>query len=238
MAKPTERWHLRVGPSEHVVEIGEAGLGRVVTWLRDGCEVASRRSSEDKVVLDGGDSGALRVQLPQLVGPARRVTWYSPEESLGALAAAHTGLGGTDLDPEPGSKAAQREAWIREHPRQYAARRTAAAAAAVLVPLLLLALLSRIHLPWPTLDISWPSWDLPSIPWPDIPWPDIPWPDISWPDLPQVPEWVREVIEKAKYVWPVLLAFVLARAEIRRRRRQDEQKAEAEVQGPAHAPER
>jgi hypothetical protein len=33
---------------------------------------------------------------------------------------------------------------------------------------------------------------------------------------------VRWLLDKAKYVWPVLLAYVLARAEINRRRKQDE----------------
>ena len=39
-----------------------------------------------------------------------------------------------------------------------------------------------------------------------------------------LPEQVRWVLENSKYVWPVVLAFVLARAEIRRRRRQDEKR--------------
>jgi hypothetical protein len=62
---------------------------------------------------------------------------------------------------------------------------------------------------------------LPNLPLPDLP--DLP--SIPWPGL-ELPGWVREVLDKAKYVWPVVLAYVLARAEIRRRRKQDELKAE------------
>ncbi|MDP2774358.1 MAG: hypothetical protein Q8O61_12470 [Nocardioides sp.] len=35
-----------------------------------------------------------------------------------------------------------------------------------------------------------------------------------------------EVLDKAKYVWPIVLAYVLAKAEINRRRKQDALRAE------------
>ncbi len=92
----------------------------------------------------------------------------------------------------------------------------------MLLPLLLVGLMVRI--PWPDISIPWPDWDLPSIPWPNIPWPSIPWPD--W-DLPELPAWLRALLEKAKYVWPVVLAFGLAHAEVKRRRRQDERRRQA-----------
>ena len=96
-----------------------------------------------------------------------------------------------------------------------------AAAAGALAAVLGLWLLSRIHIPWP-------DWHL-RLPWPHIDWPDVPWPDIAipWPDwqAPSLPEWLRELMAKLKYVWPVLLAAGLAHAEVRRRRQQDEQKA-------------
>ncbi len=137
-----ERWLLTISEDQHLVEILHAALGRRITWSVAGAEVATRRTSEERVVLDGGSRGALSVRLPRLMGPARRVTWYSPGSELGALAAAHAGIGGVDLDPEPGSKAAAREAWIREHPRQYAARRAGAAAAGALAAVLGVWLLS------------------------------------------------------------------------------------------------
>ncbi len=221
-----ERWFLTHEGLEHVVEIEDAGLSRRITWTTDGMKTAARKTAEDRVVLDGGDHGAIGLRLATFVGPTRRVTWWDAALELGAVGAAHTGMGGIDLDPEPGSKAAQREAWIRAHPRQYAIRRTSAAVAKVLVPLLLLWLLARFALP----AIAWPDWD---IPWPSIPWPSIPWPDwgfdIPWPNwsLPEIPDWLRSLLDKVKYVWPVAIALVLARAELKRRRDQDERKRTA-----------
>ena len=75
-----------------------------------------------------------------------------------------------------------------------------------------------VDIPWPHLPLpNLP--DLPEIPWPDLP--SVPLPDL--PDLPdvQVPDWLRWILDKAKYVWPVVIAYVLARGEIRRRREQD-----------------
>jgi hypothetical protein len=221
MAKPAERWLLTHVGRQHVVEIADAGLRRRLTWLVDGTQAAGRTTSDERVVLDGGDFGAVGVRLPTFTGPARRVTWYPPDAGLGAVAAAHAGLGGVDLDPESGSRAAAREAWIRAHPNRHAARRAGTAVLGVLLPLLGLWLLARIDIPWPDISIPWPDWDLPSIPWPDL---SIPWPD--W-DLPELPAWVRELLDKAKYVGPVVVAFVLARAEVRRRRAQDERKQRA-----------
>ncbi|WP_369140969.1 hypothetical protein [Modestobacter versicolor] len=223
--KSPERWLLTSAGHEHSVEIAEAGLRRRIGWTVDGTAVATTTTSDERVVLDGGAHGAVGVRLPAFTGPARRVTWWSPDAELGAVAAAHTGLGGTDLDPEPGSKAAAREAWIRAHPDLHAARRTGAAVLGVLLPIVALWLLTRVDVPWPDLDlpaIPWPDWDLPAVPWPDL---SIPWPD--W-DLPELPAWVREVLDKAKYVVPVLIAFALARGEVRRRRAQDERKQAAE----------
>ena len=177
MAQAPERWRLVHEGHEHVVEIADAGLRRSVTWLVDGAEIGNRRTTDKRVVIGGGERGAVRVQLPEFVGPARRVTWYSGGEALDAETAAHTGLGGLDLVPEPGSKAAAREAWILEHPRLYVARRVATAVLSVLLPLLLLWLLSRVRIPWPDITIPWPDWNLPSLPLPD------------W-DLPELPAWL------------------------------------------------
>ena len=217
----TERWRLRDGEREHVLEIDEAGLKRRLTWLVDGEQVATATTSDERVVLDGEAAGALGVRLPTFTGPARRVTLHEDEVR------AHAGVGGTDLDPEAGSKAAAREEWIRAHPHLHTARRTAVAVARVGAPFVVLWLLSRIvvDIPWPDVDLpSLPLPDLPRIPWPDlpsIPWPDIDLPSIPWPD---VPGWVETA---AKLLGPVLLAFVLARGEVRRRRQQDERKRAA-----------
>ncbi|GAA4755659.1 hypothetical protein GCM10023350_46420 [Nocardioides endophyticus] len=77
--------------------------------------------------------------------------------------------------------------------------------------------------------------DLPSIPSPDLPsLPRSDLPSLPFPDPPSwsAPGWVEQVLDVAHYIWPVMLTFVFARAEIRRRRRQDEKRAPAE-DGPS-----
>jgi hypothetical protein len=217
-----ERWTLCHRGHTHILEVRPSGLGRRLVWSRDDEPVAERRSSDDRVQVTPdddapADAGALGVRFGW-VGPARRVTLFEASDALDATAAALVGLGGLDFEPEPGSKAARREAWIRAHPRLFTARQTLVAVAAVVVPILVAGLLARF-----AFSLPWPDWHLPRIPWPDlpsIPWPSIPWPDVSLPDV-NLPAWVREVLAKAKYVGPVVLAFVLARGEIRRRRQQD-----------------
>jgi hypothetical protein len=218
MTRVPERWHLVHDGHEHVVQIVDTGLRRAVTWLLDGAPIGDKRTSDKRVVIDGGEYGAVGVRLPEFVGPARRVTWYGADSELGAKAAAHTGLGGIDLVPEPGSRAEARESWIRAHPRLYVVRRVATALTGVLLSLLMVWLLTRIHIPWPNISIPWPDWRLPSIPWPNV---SIPWPD--W-ELPDVPLWIRELLGKVKYVWPVLLALGIAQAEVKRRKQQDERR--------------
>lgn len=67
-----------------------------------------------------------------------------------------------------------------------------------------------------------PELDDGQLSWPHIDWPDLPWPD--W-QVPSLPDWLRELMAKLKYLWPVLLAAGLAHAEVRRRRQQDMRKA-------------
>ena len=213
----SERWLLEHGGAAHVVEIVPSGVARRVTWTIDGEAVAAKTAHDDRVVLDGGEHGALAVRLPALFGPARRVTWWSGGQTVGAVAAAAVGIGGLDFDPEPGSAAARREAWIRAHPRRYAARRIVARTAGLVAVIVATWLLTQVVLP----TIPWPDWRLPSLPWPQIPWPSIPWPDWS---PPTIPEWLRTAARYAQFVWPLLLAALLVRAELRRRRDQDERK--------------
>lgn len=228
MTSETERWRLEADGRVHELSVAEEGLRRRLTWCVDGEQVASRATSEQRVVLVGEDGGlgAVGVRLPTFVGPARRVTWWAPAGDGEAEVRAHAGAGGTDF-VAVSEAARRREEWIREHPRRFAARRTLTAVLRVALPLLVLWLLARVALP----AVPWPDLRLPRIPWPDVPWPSIPWPDIPWPDirLPRVPwpdwrlpGWVRTAREVAGYVVPVLLAAALAHAEVRRRRRQDE----------------
>jgi hypothetical protein len=116
---------------------------------------------------------------------------------------------------------------VLDHPTRFALIATAGGVAKVVVPILLSLVVVRfaINLPWPHL----PHPDLPDLP-------RVPWPDVPLPDLPDVhaPDWLRWLLDKAKYVWPVVLAYVLARAEIRRRREQEQRRAEPGADdGPA-----
>ena len=217
--KPAQRFDLSVDGRAHRVEITDGALRREIRWYVDDEEVAQTKSADDKVTLkpEDADLGLVALRFSTL-GRPRRVTLFEAGQEAEARAA--TGIGGIDLDPEPGSRAAAYEQKVREHPRRYAAIQTASGVAKVVVPLLLVYLLARF-----TFSVPLPDVNLPSIPRPDLPdLPSIPWPDINLPDW-SLPGWVREVLEKVKYVWPVVLAFVLARAEIRRRRKQDELKA-------------
>lgn len=218
----THRWHLRVDSHVHRVEV-EGTWSRTIRWYVDDELVATKRSSEDKVALEAETDNGLAVGLRfNALGRALRVTLFEGDDKVPAKARAAIGTGGIDLDPEPGSPAALREQRIRDHPWRHATVATLGGVAKVVLPVLLGLLVVRfaVNLPWPSWNIPWPDIDLPRIPWPDIPWPDIDLPD--W----EAPAWVRWVADKVKYVWPVVLAFVLARAEVNRRRKQDELKAE------------
>ena len=123
-----------------------------------------------------------------------------------------------DLAPDPGSPAALYEDRVRTHPGRYTAVHTAVGVARVVVPILLAGLAVRF-----AVSLPWPDWHvpLPDLPSPDLP--SIPLPDWHLPDW-TLPGWARWILEHAHFVWPVILAFVLARAEIRRRRQQDERR--------------
>lgn len=223
-------FELTVGGRRHRVEtsVGD-GWTNEATWSVDGEQVATKKSSsEDNLYLtppkdhELDDLGAVRVRFTVMNKPVR-ATWFEGSYEK-ASAASYLGAGGIDLLPEPGSPAALREDRMRANPRLYAARHVAGGVAKVVVPIAVTALvvwlLSRISLP--DLDLG-----LPAIPWPDlpsIPWPQIPWPSIDLPSV-HVPGWVLWLLEKLKYVWPVLLGVWLARHEIRRRHEQDELRA-------------
>lgn len=212
-------WERTVAGHHHRVE-AEGSVRRSLRWYVDGELVAEKRSAEDTVEIDSGDDhpdlGAVKVKF-SVLGAPRRASVHDD------LAGALVGVGGTDLVPEAGSPAAQHEERLLAHPNRYAAQKAGIAIAIIAVPVLL-GLLSRFL---PDIDVPWP--DLPSIPWPDIDLPSIPWPDIDLPiprfDL-EVPGWVRRVTDVLGYVWPVALAFLLARGEVNRRRKRDEQARE------------
>ncbi len=108
------------------------------------------------------------------------------------------------LEPEPGTRAARRARFAREHPRWYAARYVVKGAAQVALALIGLTFLFSL-IPDITIDIDLPHIDLPDIPWPHV-------------DLPEIPAWVREVLQSKKYWLPIVIGLFLANAELKRRR--------------------
>jgi hypothetical protein len=222
MAGETQRWELAVRGHRHRVEI-DGSVSRTIRWFVDEQLVASKKSSENDVQLEPeADTGEAIGARFTALGRPRRVTLFEGDDDTPAMLRAVVGTGGLDLDPEPGSAAALREQRIREHPVRHTVVATAGGVAKVVVPIVLGLLVVRfaITLPWPDWDIPWPDLDLPGIPWPDIPWPDLDLPDWT------LPAWVQWALDKLRYVWPVVLALVLATSEINRRRKQDALKAE------------
>ena len=221
-------WTLAHEGRRHRV-IAAGSTSHVVRWYVDDALHGEKRTWDDKVTVapgsEDGDDGSRLVVRYSGLGTPRRATLHPDaggEADLGVL----TGHGGIDLVPEPGTRAAAYEQRLREHPTRYALIATAGGVAKVVVPLLvgLLAVRLAVNLPLPS--IPWP--DLPDLPkLPRIPWPDLPWPDWHLPDW-RLPGWLRWVLDKAKYLGPVVLAYVVARAEIRRRRQQDDRRRTAE----------
>lgn len=204
VSDPRQVWELVVDGHAHLVEV-HGDWSRRVVWCVDGVEVAAKKSGQDKLVLTA-DAGRLEVRHSGL-GKARRATFTPP------------GGEAVDLVPEPGSPAASYEDRLRDHPTRTSLLAGLGAVAGIVVPLLVTALLARF-----ALSLPWPDWDLPSVPTPDLP--SIPTPDlpsIPWPDW-SLPGWLRPVREVLGYVVPVVVAVVIARAEIHRRRKQDERR--------------
>jgi len=214
MAK-TQVWELSRDGQSHELTASDAGLSRRLEWRIDDELVVEKKSSDDRVRLSHGDQ-ALDVRFSAL-GAGRRATLHTADDGESATARAELGVGGVDLVPAPGSPAAKREQWIRDHPRLHTVRATLGGTAGIVVPLVIAWLLARFAFSIDLPDLPLP--DLPSIPLPDLP--EIPLPDWSLPDW-SLPGWVRQVLDLLKFVFPVVLAFFLARAEIRRRRKQDE----------------
>ncbi|WP_406026448.1 hypothetical protein OH802_07110 [Nocardioides sp. NBC_00850] len=217
MSKKVQIWSRTISGRAHHLEVtGE--IIRTFVWTVDGEEVLTRKTSDDRARLESKAHGSLLV-IHSGLGTPRRATYFAPGEDLAGMA----GIGGVDLTPEPGSRAAAYEQRVIDHPKRYALIETLGGAAGVvggIVAAMVVAwILARVSLP--DIDLPLPNLpDLPDLPLPDLP--SIPWPSIPWPDLPnvQVPEWVKWVANHLKYVWPIVLAFVLAQGEIKRRRKQ------------------
>jgi hypothetical protein len=203
----TQVWRLHADGHEHRVE-ADPGTARRIRWYVDGELVAEKKSMDEKVRLESA-AGRVQVRFSTLGAP-RRATLADDAD-------------GQDLVPEPGSAAARHEDRVRAHPERYALLQTVGGVGKVVVPIVLASLLARFAFSLPIELPTVPFPDLPSLPRPGLP-------SLPLPDLPSwtLPGWVERVLDVAHYIWPVVLAFVLARAEIRRRRRQDEKRAQGE----------
>lgn len=175
----------------------EADLGmRRAVRWYVGDELVAERRTTDEKVRLDAGTDRMEVRFSTL-GQPRRATLN----------------GDLDLVPDPGSAAAAHEERVRAHPTRYAAIQTVVGVAKVVLPIVATVLLARFTLPHLSLGLDLPSPDLPDLP-------SLPLPDLA------LPEPVREVLSYAKYVLPVVVAFALARAEIGRRRQQDEKRAD------------
>lgn len=232
-----ERWRVERDGAEHVVSIAKDGVfQRKFRWTVDGDEVAEKRTSDDRFTLSADDHPyAVTIRMAQFSDSARRVQLFTGDDSTVVQATAATGLGGTDLLPDAGTRAARRQARMAENPTLYTAQRTLGAVVSIVGPIVVIWLLAQL-----LSVIPWPDVDLPDVPWPDIDLPDapdVPLPDINLPsiDLPDLPAWMEQVADAAKYVVPVLIAFGVARGEIRRKKRADERR-EDQREGDAIGP--
>lgn len=227
-------WELEIDGRLHRVETSTGGWTNKVAWSVDGELVAAKTSGlDDSLELEAPkdhplaeELGAVKARFTRF-GRTRRVTHFGGERDE-AMTRALVGTGGTDLDPEPGSKAARREEWAVRHPVLAALDDLGAGVWAVLVPVVLAAVMPILRRLLPDWDL--PHIDLPSIPWPDIDLPSIPWPDwdlpsIPWPDV-ELPGWVGEIFHLLKLLWPVILGAVIAWSEHQRRRRAAAARAE------------
>lgn len=210
-----EHWRLEHDGRRHTLAIASDGaFKRTFRWTVDDDEIAEKRTSDDRFTLIADDHPlALAIRMSQFSDSARRVQLFTADNTAVVHATAATGIGGTDLEPDPGTRAARRLERMAAHPWRYTAQRTVTAIAAIAVPILCLWLLSQLLGMLPKPDI-----DLPEIPLPDIDLPDLPLPDLHLPSI-DLPAWMKRVAEVAKYLVPIAIAFAVARVEVRRRQR-------------------
>ena len=144
-----------------------------IRLLVDGEEIAETKANGPKTVL-AGDGFEIRAVMPFWGGSVKRAELVPADGGAPVL-----------LEPEPGTRAARRAKFEREHPHLYASRHVVKGAAQVALAIIGLTFLLRFlpAIPWPDIDL--PSIPLPHIDLPDIPWPSIDLPDIAGPGLDQ-----------------------------------------------------
>jgi hypothetical protein len=220
--KVTQRWSLILHGQSHRVEV-EGSVMRTTRWYIDDDLVATKRSGKGTVLLGSASMTGCAIELELgVLRSAWRATVFEGEDHAVVKELVATGTEGVDLEPEQGSPAARREQHIREHTWRHTTIAAAVGVMRVIAPLVMGLLVVRfaLTLPWPQWSVAWPHLDMPRIPLPDIPWPGVHLP--NW----EPPQWARLVARTMRYGWPVLLALVVARIEIDRRREQDARRAE------------
>lgn len=204
------RWQIEhAGRRLEVEPDNSSWSGNVVRLFADGEQVAEVKKGEKKVTVEH-DGLQVKTWLSWTGGTIQR-----------AELVAHEGAEPLPLEPAPGSRAARREAWARDHPGLYSARHAAKGVGEVLIGLIGFAFLLRLLAALvPDISIDLPEIDLP-LPSIDLPLPEVDPPDV---DLPAVPAWLRAIGETSKYWLPILIGVAIALGEYDRRRKQAERR--------------
>lgn len=185
--------------------------GNVVRMYRDGEQVAEVKKGEKKLAVEH-DGLTVKTWLSWTGSKIQRAELTDSTDDDQDTT---TPL---PLEPRPGTRAARREAWAREHPGLYSARHAAKGVGEVLIGLVGFAFLLRLLAALlPDVSIDLPEIDLP------LPSFSIPLPQVDAPDV-TVPGWIRAIGETSKYWLPIVIGLAVAAGEYDRRRRQAERR--------------
>lgn len=206
-------WHLDVGARRHEVTSRKAGWSsHEVTWLIDGVLVATKKSSDETMVLGPGDrnggKGADAAEAESASAPPAPSSEAdaeapgaasAPWADAGAIRVVFSSLGaprratwfegtGATAQAHTGlggvDLVPSAGSAVAEREAKMAAKPRLYAARHVAGGV------GKVVLPilavWLLAQLAGllPDFDLPSIPWPDIDLPSIPWPDIDLPSIP------------------------------------------------------
>jgi hypothetical protein len=204
-----QHFDLEVGDHAYRLSVDASGWRHQFRVYRDGAPALERTTNDQRLSLLLETGERIDVRLNAL-GRVRRATLVSDDVEL-------------DMDAEPGSRAARRQAAQREHPARYASLHVLEGVGAVLLTVLGIGAIIQ-YLLRPLLGLL-PSVDLPSLPLPDLP--DVPWPDIPWPDLPsfELPGRLQALLDSLPYWLPIVIGIGAMIYEIRRQKRQREARA-------------
>lgn len=198
-----QHYDLEVSGHAYRLSIDASGWRHQFRVHRDREPALEKTSNDQRLSLRLETGERIDVRLNAL-GRVRRATLVSDDAEL-------------DMDAEPGSRAARRQAAQREYPVRYASLHVLEGVGAVLLTVLGIGAIIQ-YLLRPLLGLL-PSVDLPSLPMPDLP--DIPWPDIPWPDLLsfELPGWVQALLDSKPYWLPIVIGVGAMIYEIRRQKR-------------------